>query len=126
VVEERSTRVFQNQWFVDAGTVGVSRHDVITAVEFEQDVFVVIDVPRDRRADVDDLFLDTPAQAIVFIIRRGTVGHGSHELVLGVVFVRGEWTGSLRRLNPECLRGVSQSCSSSMPSSEGKRRDSRA
>ena len=44
MVEEACAAFLHHQGFVDAGAVGVAGGDVVGAVEFEQDVFVVVDI----------------------------------------------------------------------------------
>lgn len=52
VVEERRTAFLHDEWFINAWTVGVSRYDVIAAVEFEEDVFVVVNVAGHLRTGI--------------------------------------------------------------------------
>jgi len=60
VVVEGLTVLLHDQWLVDARTVGIAGDDRVGAVEFEEDVFVVVDVTRCRRGAGNDFLLDSP------------------------------------------------------------------
>ena len=56
MVVERLAVLLHDQRLVDAGAVGVAGDNRVGTVQFEQDVFVVVDVSRCRCARIDDFF----------------------------------------------------------------------
>ena len=70
MVVERLSVLLHDQRLVDTGTVGVASDDTVSAVQFEQDVFVVVDVSRRCRATGNNFLLHPSSQPIILIVRR--------------------------------------------------------
>src|SRR5262249_20975272 len=87
-----------DQRFVDTWTMGVAGYDTVGAIKFDQDVFVVVDVSRDRCAGIDHFLFYSSPQAIVFVVYCFCCSGYSNELVLCIVLIANNGPTNFRSL----------------------------